>query len=57
MADIPDLDALAATLGIEVRAGWWEAVRVNYAISLRFAGEVASFPLDDAVELAPVFRP
>lgn len=52
----PDLDALAAALGITLRPEWHGGVRLNLDASLRLAREVAEFPLDDEAELAPVFR-
>lgn len=52
----PDIDALAAALGIPLHPDFREGVAANLAISLRLASLVAAFPLDDAEELAPVFR-
>ncbi len=49
------MDGLAASLGIVLRPEWRDAVRLNLEISLRMAAEVAAFPLDDEVDLAPVF--
>ncbi len=51
------IDALAASLGITLDPAWRPGVQANYDISLRLATLVAAFPLDDAAELAPVFRP
>ena len=56
MTDLPDLDALAATLGITLRPEWHPSVRANLEISLRLANVVMDFPLDDEADLAPVFR-
>ena len=56
MTDLPDLGALAAMLAIPLRPEWHGAVAANLGISLRFAAEVAAFPLDDEADLAPVFR-
>ena len=55
MTDLPDLDALAATLGITLRPEWHGTVRANLEISLRLANVVMDFPLDDDADLAPVF--
>ena len=52
----PDLDALAASLGLTLRPEWRDGVRANYDASLRLASLVAEFPLDDEIDLAPVFR-
>ena len=52
----PDIDALAAALGIPLRPEFREGVAANLAVSLRLATLVAAFPLDDEEDLAPVFR-
>ncbi len=57
MDNRPDLDAMAAALGITLDPDWHDAVRTNLDISLRMANQVASFPLDDETDLAPVFHP
>lgn len=54
--DDPELDALAATLGLRLEPAWRDGVRTNLTISLRMASFVAEFPLDDEADAAPVFR-
>lgn len=51
----PELDALAAMLGLTLQPGWHDGVRLNLAASLRLAALVAEFPLDDEDDQAPVF--
>ena len=54
--DLPDIEVLAATLGIPLRPEWHDTVRQNLAISLRLASLVGEVPLPDDAEPAPVFR-
>ena len=54
---VPDVDALAAALGITLQPEWHDTIRLNLEISLRLAKEVAAFPLDDHAEPAPVYTP
>lgn len=52
----PDIDALAAALGIPMRPEFRDGVATNLAVSLRLATMVAAFPLDDEEDLAPIFQ-
>ena len=52
----PEIDALAAALGITLQPAWRDGVRTNLAVSLRLAAMVADFPLDDECDSAPIFR-
>lgn len=54
---VPDVDALAAALGIHLQPEWRETIRLNLEISLRMANEVAAFPLPDHAEPAPIYLP
>ena len=56
MADLPDIEALAAALGIPIRPEWHDGIRQNLATSLRLGALVTELPLPDELELAPVFR-
>jgi Protein of unknown function (DUF4089) len=55
-----DLDTLIAAsaraLDLPVDPAWHPAIRFNLEVTLRFAALVASFPLPDDAEPAPVFR-
>lgn len=50
------IEAGAALLGIRIEAEWREAIRLQLDVSLRHAANVASFPLPDEIDPAPVFR-
>ena len=41
---------------LPVDPAWYPAIRFNLEVTLRFAALVASFPLPDDAEPAPVFR-
>ena len=56
MTDLPDIEALAAALGIPIRPEWHDGIRQNLAISLRLGALMAEAPLPDELDLAPVFR-
>ena len=56
MTELPDIDAFAAMLGITLQPEWHASVRANIEISLRLAGVVMDFPLDDEADMAPVFN-
>jgi len=49
------LTATASVLGITIDPAWVATVRFHYDLSLRQAHLVASFPLPDDAEPAPVF--
>ena len=51
------VDAMAPWLGLAVRPDWREPVAANLVALTQAASLVLSFPLDDALEPAPVFRP
>ena len=55
MPDPIDFLPLAAALGIPLRPEWHDSIRANLEMSLRMAAEVAAFPLDDDLDLAPIF--
>jgi hypothetical protein len=48
--------ATAQALELPVDPAWHPAIRFNLDVSLRLAALVASFPLADDAEPAPVFR-
>lgn len=54
--ELPDIEALAAALGIPIQPEWHAAIRDNLATSLRLGTLVAELPLPDELDLAPVFR-
>lgn len=54
--ELPDIEALAAALGIPLRPEWHDAIRQNLAITLRLGALFAERPVPDELELAPVFR-
>lgn len=56
MPDLPDIEVLAAALGIPIRPEWHDAIRRNLEISLRLGAEMGEVPAPDELELAPVFR-
>ena len=43
-------------LDIEIKPEWSESVRANLDVTLKLAKMVASFPLPDETEPAPVFE-
>jgi hypothetical protein len=55
-----DLDNLIATsaraLDLPVEPAWQPAIRRNLEVTHRLAAAVASFPLPDDIEPAPVFQ-
>jgi hypothetical protein len=51
------VDAFVPLLGIAIAPEWREAVTANVRATAAAARLVLDFPLDDAVEPAPVFRP
>ena len=57
---IPDLDefitASARVLALPVDPAWYPMIRSNLEVTFRLAALVASFPLPDDAEPAPVFR-
>ena len=56
-ADRQAVDAAIALFAIPVEPPWREAAHANFAAIAAAAALVASFPLDDEAEYAPVFRP
>jgi hypothetical protein len=48
--------ASADALDLPVEPAWHPAIRFNLEVTLRLAALVASFPLPDDAEPAPVFR-
>jgi hypothetical protein len=48
--------ASARALDLPVDPAWHPAIRFNLEVTFRFAAFVASFPLPDDAEPAPVFR-
>lgn len=53
--DVTAIDAAAAAIGLMIEPAWRADVTVNIAVLLRFGRDVASFPLPDETEPAPVF--
>jgi hypothetical protein len=51
------LNAASAFVGVPVAAEYRSGVVENLRLLHRMASLVTSFPLDDAVEAAPVFEP
>ena len=56
MTDLPDIEILAAALGIPLRPEWHETIRQNLAVSLRLGALVGEVELPDGLEAAPVFE-
>jgi len=56
-ADRQAVDAAIVLFAIPVEPPWREAAHANFAAIAAAAALVASFPLDDEAEYAPVFRP
>lgn len=60
MTEAEALDALieagTALLGIDADPAWQEQIRLHLRISLDHARNVASFPLPDETDPAPVFH-
>jgi 1-carboxybiuret hydrolase subunit AtzG-like protein len=52
----PLIAASARAIDLPVDPAWHPAIRFNLEVTLRFAALVASFPLPDDAEPAPVFR-
>jgi hypothetical protein len=52
----PLIAASVRALGLPVDPAWHPAIRFNLDITFRLAALVASFPLPDEAEPAPVFR-
>jgi hypothetical protein len=50
------IDAGTASVGIEMKPEWRQAVRMHLAISLGHAATVLQAKLPDEVDPAPVFR-
>ena len=50
------MEAGTALLGISIEAEWREAIRFHLDVSLRHGEHVASFPLPDETDPAPVFH-
>ncbi len=50
------VDAAASLFGVKLDPAWRPAILASFATIAAAAGLVASFPLDDAAEPAPVFR-
>jgi hypothetical protein len=50
------IEAGTTLLGIDMKPGWRQAVRVHLAISLRHAESVLETELPDDLDPAPVFR-
>jgi hypothetical protein len=53
----PELDVLAAAIGITLEPGWRDGVRMNVEVSLRMATMVAAFPLGDEADALPIYTP
>lgn len=56
MTDLPDIEILAAALGIPLRPEWHETIRQNLAVSLRLGAMVGEVALPDELDAAPVFE-
>ena len=50
------IDASAGALALPIEPAWKPAIRGNLAVTLRLADMVATFPLPDEAEPAPVFE-
>lgn len=50
------ITSAAAALGIPIEPAWMPTIRANLAASLKIAGAVADFELDDETEPAPVYE-
>lgn len=51
------IDAMAPMLGLTVEEAYREGVRQNLEVAAKAMDLVASAPLEDEAEPAPVFRP
>lgn len=54
-ADLDHLIAAAGLLGLDIRPEWRDGVRANLRTTLAMGRQVATFPLPDEAEPAPVF--
>lgn len=50
------IDAVSASLGLEIDAAWKPAVRANLEVTLRLAKLVDEFPLPDEIEPAEIYE-
>jgi hypothetical protein len=50
------IDAVSASLGLEIEEAWKPAVRANLEVTLRLAKLVDEFPLPDEIEPAEIYE-
>jgi len=50
------IDAVSASLGLEIEESWKPAVRANLEVTLRLARLVDEFPLPDEIEPAEIYE-
>jgi hypothetical protein len=50
------IDAVSASLGLEIDEAWKPAVRANLEVTLRLAKLVDEFPLPDEIEPAEIYE-
>ncbi|PPE78663.1 DUF4089 domain-containing protein [Kaistia algarum] len=48
---------MASVMGLEIQPEWRASVVANMAATARAASLVVDFPLEEAIEPAPVFEP
>ena len=50
------IDAVSASLGLEIDEAWKPAVRANLEVTMRMARLVDEFPLPDEIEPAEIYE-
>jgi len=50
------IDAVAASLGLEIDEAWKPAVHANLEVTMRMARLVDEFPLPDQIEPAEIYE-
>jgi hypothetical protein len=51
------VDAMLPMLRLEIDPAWRAEIIANLKVNARMAQRVLEFPLDDELDVAPVFRP
>jgi len=50
------IDAVSASLGLQIEEAWRPAVRANLEVTMRLARLVDEFPLPDEIEPAGIYE-
>ena len=50
------IDAVSASLGLQIEEAWRPAVRANLEVTMRLAKLVDEFPLPDEIEPAGIYE-